>query len=295
MFTGMCGTRRYCPCCFECALAGVAPGVDDAVKDGVNGGIDALAGRVGFEPGDSFAGAIAEGNAALEVGNEALEFSAVEDGWGALIALEFGCHVRSDMADEIGGDVLNIHTFDAESEADFLNDLIPGEDGVASDLDGLADGLVKAAETGEADGEIAGVGEGPESLAVVVDKDRAFFFESSGEGITGASDGVGQPLPGVGVRGPDDGDGEAVLAVLLHEKGFGGGFVLAIGREGVADGRQFGDGQHARGLAVDDDGADEDILGAAAGEEFDHGAGVIFGVGREVGDDIKGFAGEGLL
>ncbi|GAA1679605.1 hypothetical protein GCM10009830_28330 [Glycomyces endophyticus] len=172
---------------------------------------------------------------------------------------------------------------------DVQEDLVPGRGLVAGDVEGLADGGLLAEEPGEPDREVAGVGDGPQRGAVAVDDDGLAGAHPLDDGPAAVE---GQQGLVVGVGGPHDGGGEAVLAVGGGEDVLALDLVAGVLPERVAQRRGLGDGQvRGRGLVGRGRG-DEEVLPGAAGEELDVAADLLGGEHDPVDDGVEGAVAE---
>ena len=176
-----------------------------------------------------------------------------------------------------------------------LVDLVPREDLVRGDVKRMADGLGVAEEAHKALGEVGAVGDGPEGSAVAVDDDAfalAHAFDYGPWIFTVESGWDGRKV--IGVRGADDGEGEAARAVFSHQKVFARDFVARVFPTRVGKRRRLGD-QVVRGrFLVGGGGADEDVLARLAGEDADVTRDLVGGECDPVDDSVKHLSREGL-
>jgi hypothetical protein len=174
---------------------------------------------------------------------------------------------------------------DAGGRGDVEEDLVPGRGLVAGDVEGLADRGLPAEEPGEADGEVAGVREGPQGRAVAVDDHGLAGAHALDDGPAAVE---GQQRLVVGVGGAHDRGGEAVLAVGGGEDLLTLDLVARVLPERVAQRRGLGDRQvRGRGL-VGRRGGDEQVLAASSREELDVAADLLGGEHDPVDDGIEG-------
>ena len=103
--------------------------------------------------------------------------------------------------------------------------------------------------------------------------------------------GGGDAGVGVGVGGPDDGEGEAGFAVGGAEEILGGDFVPGVGPEGIVEGRGFVVEVVGGGFLVDGACGDEDVLVGAIGEEVEVAGDVVGVIGDEVDDGVEAAVG----
>src|SRR5579864_6338566 len=128
-----------------------------------------------------------------------------------LVTLECAGQVRGDFADEIGWDFQDVWFYgcagaSGKGAGNLLDDLIPGEDFIAGNMEGLADGGGVACQTGQADSEVARSGEGPWVLALVGHKDWFAQLDAGREIVSRARNRAGYPAVGIGMGGAHDGD-----------------------------------------------------------------------------------------
>jgi hypothetical protein len=83
--------------------------------------------------------------------------------------------------------------------------------------------------------------------------------------------------------------------VPVEERALHVGLGLAVGPEGVGEGRVEGDAPVARGLLVRRRGGDEDVLADVAAKDFEVGLDLLGGVGEELADDVEALGAEGAV
>ena len=197
------------------------------------------------QPAHGLADAHAEGRAAAELGDEALDLGVVEHAGVGLVAFERAGHLRRHLADEVGRHLHDLRRLRPQGRRDLGIDLVPGEHFVAGDVEGLADGLGLPHQAGQPDGEVGGGGQRPGALAVVVHEHRLALLQPRRKGVAAAGDRVRNPTLRVGVRGADNRHREAGLLPALKEPLFAGQLLLRVVPHGVAQRRVLGQRQPA--------------------------------------------------
>ena len=152
--------------------------------------------------------------------------------------------------------------FNAQHPGDGFINLVPGQALVIGDLEGLADGMGIAHKAHIALGKVRVVGHGPEGGTVAVDDDLLPLqhpLENSVAALA-AVDAQGHIPVVVGVAGPDDGHGELMLPVGLHQHLLAGDLVPGVLPVGIGQGGALGDAVVHDGLVVGGGGADVEVL-----------------------------------
>ena len=98
----------------------------------------------------------------------------------------------------------------------------------------------------------------------------------------------GQPRRTVGVRGADDGDGEAVVAVFAHQPVLAGDFFARVLPEWIGQRRAFVNAIVCYGFWVDGSGTDKHVLAGAFREESDIPFDLLDTEGDPVDDGVEG-------
>ena len=171
-------------------------------------------------------------------------------------------------------------------------DLVPGRRMRSGDRERLTDRRRMSEQPDEADGEVVAVGQGPLGGAVAVHDDRlpGPHPRDVGPAAGGRDEGLV-----VGVRRPDDGRGEPVVAVRRDQQILAGDLVAGVLPVRVPQRCGLGDREPGGRLLVRGGRADEDVLPAAVAEPFDVGRDDIGGEGAELGDDIELLTAQGLV
>ena len=148
-------------------------GADYLVPALVGRGIDRLSRGISLEPGDRAADSLGEGDPGSEVGHESPDLGIVEYDRNGLVAAEGAFRGRQAGGDEVGRNVHEIGAKDSGGLGGLPEDLIPGQDLVGSDVEGLAQRRRIPEKAGQSLGEIGVVGQGPEGISLVArDDDR---------------------------------------------------------------------------------------------------------------------------
>ena len=173
-------------------------------------------------------------------------------------------------------------------------DLIPGEDFVRHDVEGMPDRRSACEQADEADGKVAVVGDGPERGSVAGDDDllAGAHPRDGGVGQLPAVDAERDLRVAISERRPDDRHRKPGLAILAHQPLFAGDLVPRVIPERVGERRVFANDPVAERLEVGAGRADEDELAGPVAKEPDVALDIFWCECDPVHDGVEPVSGE---
>ncbi len=145
-------------------------------------------------------------------------------------------------------------------------DLVPGQEFVGGDVDGVTDGMPVAQQAGESFCKIGGVGHDPQRRAIAWYNHRFPLTHAVDQRkILPAPYGSGDDCV-IGVRGTHNGDRESVFPVCLHQDLLTGNLIPRVLPVGIGQWGGFGDHRVGGRFLVGGGRTDENVLPAAAFE-----------------------------
>jgi O-acetylserine/cysteine efflux transporter len=267
----------------ELVLCSHPVGSGQLVHDRVDARVDALPGGVGVVPGHDLAGALLERDDRPVSGHDGAELGVIENHRVRLVAEEAGAPFGVGRRDRVGGHVHNIGVRPG-GRRQGLRDLVPGEHVVGRDVERLAEGARMAQQRHEAAGEVVVMGQRPQRRAVAVHHDRPALAHPGQRGPAAVE---GDERLVIGMRGPDDGGREPVVAVEPGEEVLAGDLVPGVPPERVAQRRGLQHRQPRRRGLVRRRGADEHVLADPPAQQVDVGLDLLWGEGAPVDGGVE--------
>jgi O-acetylserine/cysteine efflux transporter len=256
---------------------------DQLVHDGVDAGVDTLAGGIRVVPGHDLASPLLERDDRSVSGHDGAQLGVIEDHRVRLVAEQPGAPLGVG-----GGNGVGRHVHDVEvrpgGRGEGLGDLVPGEHVVGGDVERLAEGARMAQQRHEAAGEVRMMGQGPQRCAVAVHHDRPALAHPGQRGPAAVERDEGLV---VGVRGPHDGGREPLGAVEPGEEVLAGDLVAGVPPERVAQRRGLQYWQPRRRRLVSRRGADEHVLADPPAQQVDVGLDLLWREGDPVDDGVE--------
>src|SRR5665647_94864 len=196
--------------------------------------VDYLPIRIRVEPVEDLARAECERNRTGEFRHQRLDFAVVEDHRMGLVPKKRWSELWCRGSDGVGSDVDQLRHRRPGGLGEDLVDPVPWQVLVGGDGEAVPDGLWKPKQPDNGFGEVAAVCQCPQGGAVPVYHHRLRGPHSCDVSPTA---GQGNAGPVIGVGGPDDGDGEVVLAVGLDQQILAGDLVPRILPKRIPQGR----------------------------------------------------------
>src|SRR5665647_462410 len=207
---------------------------DQLVEGRVETLVDYLPIRIRVEPVEDLARAECERNRTGEFRHQRLDFAVVEDHRMGLVPKKRWSELWCRGSDGVGSDVDQLRHRRPGGLGEDLVDPVPWQVLVGGDGEAVPDGLWKPKQPDNGFGEVAAVCQCPQGGAVPVYHHRLRGPHSCDVSPTA---GQGNAGPVIGVGGPDDGDGEVVLAVGLDQQILAGDLVPRILPKRIPQGR----------------------------------------------------------
>src|SRR6266850_1610100 len=204
----------------------------------------------------------------------------------SLVAFEIAGQVWRDLANKISGNFDDLRRFRTDRVGYLRVNLIPGEDLVAGNVEGLAKGFFIADQARKPDSKIAGGCEGPRSFTIIMNKYRFAVFETERKRVAGTGNRIWHPSVGVGVGWTNYSHRKAGLVRALLEPILTRNFFLCVIPPAIFKRRVLRYRDFARWLFINGSRTDEDVLANGAVEEREICFDIGYFVTQKIDDNI---------